>query len=947
MARVRGVSRSDFAPIANSLSDFISDDLLEDNMEEIERYFPDTTELRDKFDWNLRKLKIMLLLRYPRGGDELDKILSFLEPPIDGWQEHSKEGYVYRMSNHCLARLTTGNHTHCKRRSVIKTSEVASEALQAVQSIFLGNNEQSKATLFIFSYCLASLFGSMLSRNRFNFPFVLQVACDRKSKTYELLKEIVGICDANMGLLDDCRSHQSYLKSDCYAKPSVLYAPRSISSGINDLMSSKDIPIIIDGDGGIRNFNALLKEVANIPVKRDRLGLGDRFKLLPIFVSPSIDHSYDNVFSMDLTNLNIGNDYLELIKEHRNLLASWVLDLVLEPKRHLFQFDKYNAAKLDTYHFLRGIRENKDQIHTKFTTATSDEVERIGCLSFFFKSFLMVANNLIVLEADDGIEGRRGGKEIKVSSHELISQFMDRSETSLFNTLHEHAQSHMLPGRIDVGDGVTEDKAVASAIRWGVTIQDHYKAHKVYFDIKRFDVRGEKFTFHIRPAKGSSYKKISEHVDGVRQSMDIKVLEVQVADGSMAIVLSEKSLDENSLVAMLDSKEFKESKAILPYAIGYEPSGDMVISDVFNYPHMLIGGTTKSGKSTALYSLLLSILSKRGADEVNILIFDYGRTELKLFNEIPHLSRSIIGGGDYEAGYSTILTLESEMYRRRQLFKEDRKTFDRLPYVICIIDEFRLFINGLPRKEDSQILQESIMNLLTLARGFKIHLILATQNPTIRNIKIDPANIDAKLALRCSNQHQSKAVLGYGGAEHLPGKGAMIFHSEEHTVDKRLQGSFINDRGEDEGKESELAIKIRSMDFNYDYDDTYKFVIDESEASESIIEADKSVPTSPNQKGYDEALAKAIMMSLSCEEIAISHIMDKCGAAYPRASKLIKELYELGLVGEKHKNKSRRTIPKTADEITSSGEIMKALTVLGHTVKDIEEAISKRSHNDA
>jgi len=923
--------------VAHTYADYITEDLLEEHKEELEKYFPDNNKLKEKFAWNLDKLKILLLLRYPRGSNELEKILSFLEPSsLYGWQEHKKEGYVYRLINPCFSHFRNG--LHCKRKVTLKTSELA-EVLFDIQEIFLGNNAHSSATLFIFSYCLASLFGSIINYNGFNFPFVLQIACDRKTKTYELIKEIVSICDVNLGLINNCKIHSRQLEGYCYTKPKVFYPAGSFSSSIDDLVSNMDVPIIIDGDGRMKNFNALLKEIANIPIKRSRLGLKDRFKLLPIFVSPSIDHNYDNVFTMDLSNIDTNQEYLDLISEHKNILSSWVSELVLEFGSQLKKLTQSNDSQINTDSFLRSIRDTIDHIHTQFTRATADMVKHIGYLSFFFKAFMMVVDDSIMLEADDPIEALHNKQKVELSSHELIRGLITKSYATLLKSHIEYSLLQMQPGKIDTSDISTKGKVMATANHLAAIIKEHYEAHKVYFDIIKYDVKDEKYTLHIRPAKGTSYKKINRHAEDVRQSMNIEVLEVQSSDGATSIILSEKPLDEKSLVKILDSKEFKESKAIIPYAVGYESSGDMVISDVTNYPHMLIGGTTKSGKSTALYSLLLSIITKKGADEVNIIIFDYGKTELILFNKIPHLSRPIIGGGDYETGFLTISALESEMYRRRQIYKEDRKTFDKLPYIVCIIDEFRLFINGLPSKEDKQILQDSIMNLLSLARGFKIHLILATQNPTIRNIRIDPANLDAKLALRCANQYQSKSILGYGGAENLPGRGAMIFHSDEHPVDKRLQGSFIDDNGK--GKESELAIKIGSIDFNYDYDDTYKFVIEKPSTNESIPKSDKSVFASPNQKSHDEALAKAIMMTLKRKEIAISHIMKNCGVAYPRASKLIKKLHEFGLVDEERPNKPRKTISKTVDEITSSNEIMKILTAFKYTTENIEEEISK------
>jgi S-DNA-T family DNA segregation ATPase FtsK/SpoIIIE len=769
--------------------------------------------------------------------------------------------------------------------------------------------------------------------NRYRFPFVLQIACDRKAKVYDLIKEIIGICDVNMGLLGTCKDYYFRSRGHCVYRHKTFYPTSSTVNSMDDLTSNQDSPIIIDGDGNMRAYNILLREVANIPIKRTPLGTMDRFKLLPIFVCSSIKQQFDNVFDMDLTNFDVSDYYLEQIRESKQILASWIFELVMNFKNYLFQNCDMKAQNPDESHFSEGIRERVNYIHTKFTSVILEDARDIGFLDFFFNGFLTVADKMTNLDPEDKIKVEFNGKPRMFSSHELIERTKNVSQTCLLQAHKEYSSLQMQMGKIEADGNVLE--AAETAEKWAGAVIEHFEAFKVSIFITKYEVNGEKYIFYVRPLKGTSYKKIKENAENVRESMAVAVLEVQSINDTNAIILSEQPLNENSLVKILDSTAFIESNAVIPYAVGYDSSGAMVIADIFDFPHLLIGGTTKSGKSTALYSILLSILHKKGADEVNFLIFDYGKTELVHFSKMPHLSHSIITTGPkgFDEGYKTVLALQAEMNRRLPLYQNDRATYDKLPYIVCIIDEFQKFINELPEKNDREMLLEAILKLLATARGAKIHMIIATQNPTVRNLKIDPANLDAKIALKCSNIYASKAIIGCGGAEKLT-KGSLYFRSAEYPENIKLKSSFIS--------EGDLVKKLEGMTFNYEYDSTYKFTVAEQDGEDEQEETEGGSLARPRIHKDDSARAEAIILSLSRDEIAVSHLIEELGIAHPKAARVMKKLYELGIVGEVRKNKPRKTIPLDVKTISNSEEIMEVLLRNKYTMKQIEEAIAKR-----
>lgn len=238
-----------------------------------------------------------------------------------GWH-----GGKYYLSNSCLRRCLYSSEEYCKRVSRISYTELASKELGSVADIFL-NDEFSPITLFVFNYCLASLYSSLLNLGGVTVPYYLQIAVDKTSVAYQVLKEIMEICDVNLGLNTKCKQ-EGFLYNQCGYVHQIFYPTQSVAKDVDDLIYNfKDIPVLIVGHENERNYAVLLREIANISKKKKALDLRDKFNILPIFVCTAIKSSFDNVFDIDLTDLEVSNQYLKLIREKNKYLhhGSWNL----------------------------------------------------------------------------------------------------------------------------------------------------------------------------------------------------------------------------------------------------------------------------------------------------------------------------------------------------------------------------------------------------------------------------------------------------------------------------------------------------------------------------------------------------------------------------------------------------------------------------------------------
>lgn len=262
-------------------------DLSDDEIEDLSQYVLNFLRCHNRGELSkkpaLEKTKAFLLLfSEAAADDDANRILPYLESREFGW--HNDE---YYLSSSCLLRCIHSPEEYCKKSAKLDYPEFAENIFGDIWSIFFEEeNEISPITLFLFSHSLASLFSSILNRDGISPPFILQIACDRASALYQLIIDIIEICDVNSGLHKDCNKNGSDYRCCGYGSQ-IYYLTQSTAKDIDKLIHNcADSPVLVPGYENERYYNALLREVANIHTKKRALDLKDRFNVLPVFFVP-------------------------------------------------------------------------------------------------------------------------------------------------------------------------------------------------------------------------------------------------------------------------------------------------------------------------------------------------------------------------------------------------------------------------------------------------------------------------------------------------------------------------------------------------------------------------------------------------------------------------------------------------------------------------------------
>ncbi|MDE7479237.1 MAG: hypothetical protein K2M91_15100, partial [Lachnospiraceae bacterium] len=356
--------------------------------------------------------------------------------------------------------------------------------------------EYGAITTYLFGYSLAALFSSQLKKIHKSIPYFLQIACKRNSNMFRLVHEIVHICDVNTGLFKYCNAYK-YI--ECNHDHMTIYPSDTEDKSLSRLVYYRDIPIIIDGYENEKSYESLLRETANIPSRTKRLDLKAKFNVLPIFLCPVIHSQFQNILSMDLTNLDITDEYIELILENKQKLGSWVYQLVANAKSY---FDTGNTTaysrnpkteklfesrnpekKISLFHDLD---DYIDRLRTNYHTwikLTSKDMTNIGYLTYFFSYYMKVFENVLQANLETYFEFR--GKWSNHNPTKLIEQIKEQVIRSLLQ-LHD-TYSPTLPDTININTdslNVAESKRIRrKGAAYAKDIVKYYQSYGVTIKI--------------------------------------------------------------------------------------------------------------------------------------------------------------------------------------------------------------------------------------------------------------------------------------------------------------------------------------------------------------------------------------------------------------------------------------------------------------------------------
>ena len=430
--------------------------------------------------------------------------------------------------------------------------------------------------------------------------------------------------------------------------------------------------------------------------------------------------------------------------------------------------------------------------------------------------------------------------------------------------------------------------------------------------------------YALKPAEGVKLSRIVGLQNDLALALAAHPIRIEAPIPGKSLVgieIPNKSKSIVGLATLLSDEKFQNSAKPLTIALGRGISGRAVFGNLARMPHCLVAGTTGSGKSVTIHSMIASLLYRNGPDDLKFIMIDPKRVELTLYNNIPHLLTPVITDAK-----KTILALKwaaKEMDRRYDILEAEsvrdiesyhqnvwgktspggkrQERLDRLPYIVIIIDELADIMSSYPRE-----LEAAIVRLAQMSRAVGIHLLLSTQRPEVNIITgLIKANIPTRVALKVSSQVDSRTILDTGGAEKLLGAGDMLYSSGD-AQPERLQSAFIS--------ESEVKKVVKYLA------DTYKDEVSEEIALTSgSISADKSIfeASLEDDDGGDddEMYEEARQCVIEAGKASTSYLQRKLKLGYARAARLMDHLEERGVIGPGDGAKPRDVLQKiTRDE---------------------------------
>ncbi|HSQ87916.1 FtsK/SpoIIIE family DNA translocase [Romboutsia sp.] len=414
--------------------------------------------------------------------------------------------------------------------------------------------------------------------------------------------------------------------------------------------------------------------------------------------------------------------------------------------------------------------------------------------------------------------------------------------------------------------------------------------------------------YEIQPSPGVKVSKIVNLTDDIALSLAAKSIRIEApipGKSAIGIEVPNENAQMVTVREVLESDEFKKFDSPLAMALGKDISGKTVIGDIGKMPHLLIAGSTGSGKSVCVNTLISSILYKAKPDEVKLLLIDPKVVELASYNGIPHLLIPVVT--DPKKAANALNWAVVEMNRRYKLFADtqvkdissyNEKSEEKLPKIVIIIDELADLMMA-----SANDVEDYICRLAQMARAAGMHLIVATQRPSVDVITgVIKANIPSRIAFAVSSQTDSRTILDMGGAEKLLGKGDMLFYPLGAAKPVRLQGAFIS-----EGESEKVIDFVKSqIKEEVKYEDNIMETISKTSISKSSDE--------------DDLLSEAIEFVVESGQGSASMLQRKFKIGFNRAARLIDSMEERGIVGQSEGSKPRKVLMSKQDLQNLEGE---------------------------
>ena len=416
--------------------------------------------------------------------------------------------------------------------------------------------------------------------------------------------------------------------------------------------------------------------------------------------------------------------------------------------------------------------------------------------------------------------------------------------------------------------------------------------------------------YELQPSPGVKVSKIVNLADDIALGLAASGVRMEApipGKAAIGIEVPNKKQTAVFLREVLEDEEFKNTDKNLAFALGKDIAGMSVVGDLTKMPHTLIAGATGSGKSVCINSLIISILYKYKPEEVKLLMVDPKVVELNVYNGIPHLLIPVVT--DPKKAAAALNWAVNEMTKRYNLFAEKNvRNIDsynglfekgliqeKMPFIVIIVDELADLMMACPND-----VEDAICRLAQMARAAGMHLVIATQRPSVDVITgVIKANIPSRISFAVSSQVDSRTILDSSGAEKLLGKGDMLYYPSGESKPQRVQGCFIS---EEEVENVIEFIKKEEEEITYQED-----------IIEHINKEVEEKPVYDEEEGVDELLREAINLVIDFEQASTSFLQRRLRIGFNRASRIMDQLEERGIISTKEGSKPRQVLIRKED----------------------------------
>ena len=427
--------------------------------------------------------------------------------------------------------------------------------------------------------------------------------------------------------------------------------------------------------------------------------------------------------------------------------------------------------------------------------------------------------------------------------------------------------------------------------------------------------RGPSVTrYEVELAKGVRLSKLTSAADDLALNLGatgVRIAPIPDRVSVVGIEVPNRAVNTVSLREVIDSKEFHSAKSKSSFSVGKDIGGNCIVGNIAKLPHMLIAGTTGSGKSVCMNSINISLLYKASPDDVKLIMVDPKMVELGIYNGIPHLLIPVVTDPKKAAG--SLQWAVTEMLRRYKAMSdagvrdlesynsivENEEDGKKLPQVVVIIDELADLMLVAAKE-----VEESICRIAQMGRAAGIHLIIATQRPSADVITgLMKANIPSRIAFAVASAMESRIILDTQGAEKLVGKGDMLYAPIGCGKPKRVQGCFVSD------PEVEAVASYVKTNFNTEYDQEVMQEIERKAEQTGNSKPASSEPEPTSDEMYqDEMLPAAVDVILETKQASVSMLQRRLKLGYARAARIVDEMEEKGIVGPFQGSKPREIL---------------------------------------